>query len=92
MLQLALLLTLSPSPQQDLVGAWRGALECPGGEIPFGLEFDRGQDGSLGAVLINGPERWPAPRLEVVAPQAERRAWWLTPRCARRSRRSRTLA
>jgi len=70
MLSLALLVALPSMPQQDLVGPWRGALECPGGELPFELEFTRGADGALGAVLINGPERWPAPRLEIVDPGA----------------------
>ena len=47
-------------------GAWRGWLEVPGGELPFGLEL------TDGVTILNGPERIPAdgasfepPRLEM---------------------------
>lgn len=37
-------------------GVWRGVLQLPGGELPFGIEFVREQGGRV-AYLINGPER-----------------------------------
>lgn len=38
-------------------GAWRAALGSPGGELPFGLEFNL--DDSPAAVIVNGGERLP---------------------------------
>lgn len=63
-----LLLALAPQAAHDLVGDWRGALECPGGEIPFGLVFEEPRPRELIGWLINGPERRRVPRLEVVEP------------------------
>lgn len=74
-LLLALLTTSAPTargssavgPQQDdpAFGHWRGVLECPGGEIPFGLEYEK-IDGRLRVWLVNGPERRVIDRIERV--------------------------
>lgn len=44
----------------DPAGIWRATLTLPGGELPFGLEFEKQADGSLQALMINGEERAPA--------------------------------
>lgn len=62
-----LLLALATQVPGDLTGTWRGALDCPGGEIPFGLTFEEGEAGPVGW-LENGPERLRMPRLEAVQP------------------------
>ncbi len=47
----------SPGPDQEPEpGLWRGTLELPGGELPFGLEL-RDEEGVWSATLINGAER-----------------------------------
>jgi thiol-disulfide isomerase/thioredoxin len=63
-----LLLALAPQTVHDLAGQWRGTLECPGGELPFGLSIEEPRPGELVGWLINGPERRRVPRLEVVEP------------------------
>src|SRR5262245_15491614 len=42
-----------PEPRSPLHGAWRGVLESPGGDLPFGIRID--EDGATG-VLVNGTE------------------------------------
>ena len=44
-------------------GHWRGVIECPGGEIPFGLEYEK-VDERLRVWLINGTERRVIERIE----------------------------
>ena len=47
----------APTTAQDLVeGSWRGWLECPGGELPFGMTLTS-DDQALAVVIHNGPER-----------------------------------
>jgi thiol-disulfide isomerase/thioredoxin len=41
------------------VGQWRGVLESPGGELPFGLEIKKDEKGSLIAGVYNGEEYLP---------------------------------
>jgi len=67
-LSTALLLALAPHADHDLAGQWRGTLECPGGELPFGLSIEEPRPGELVGWLINGPERHRVPRLEAVEP------------------------
>lgn len=62
----ALLLTLATSSSPDLPGPWKGTLTCPGGEIPFGLEFEKSEEGDLAAILVNGPERLRFDRIEAL--------------------------
>ena len=64
----ALLLASLTTPASDLSGTWRGSLTCPGGEIPFGLEFLMDEEGDLDAVLVNGPERMHVERVVEVQP------------------------
>ncbi len=45
-------------PQEPHLGMWRAWLDCPGGEIPFGLELARGEtESGWKAWLHNGAER-----------------------------------
>ncbi|MCP3918004.1 MAG: TlpA family protein disulfide reductase [bacterium] len=48
-----------PAPQTTpRTGVWRAWLDCPGGEIPFGLELAPGTaTGTWKGWLLNGPER-----------------------------------
>jgi peroxiredoxin len=48
----------------DPVGVWRGTLSVPGGELPFGLEFERASAG-LAATFINGAKRSRVDEIEV---------------------------
>ncbi len=49
------------SPRDELaLGPWRAWLDCPGGELPFGLDIAR-EDGTLKATIVNGGERIPVP-------------------------------
>jgi thiol-disulfide isomerase/thioredoxin len=41
------------------VGLWRGVLQSPGGELPFGLEIKMNEQGSLIAGVRNGEEYLP---------------------------------
>lgn len=43
------------------IGAWRAWLDCPGDELPFGLEFTRSATNGLEAFVTNGAERSPVP-------------------------------
>lgn len=56
---LALPLSIDAAPPER----WRAVLECPGGEIPFGLELAETDRGPV-AVLVNGPERRTLARVE----------------------------
>jgi len=47
-------------------GDWRATLTVPGGELPFGLTLDRGEDGYT-AHFINGEERVPVREVDVTA-------------------------
>lgn len=40
----------------SLAGLWRGVLQSPGGELPFGIQMARTSDG-YEAKILNGPER-----------------------------------
>ncbi|GJM07892.1 MAG: hypothetical protein DHS20C11_01680 [Lysobacteraceae bacterium] len=40
----------------NIEGSWRGVLRSPGGELPFGVEVSRQEDG-YSAVIVNGDER-----------------------------------
>ncbi len=42
--------------QPSIAGLWRGVLQSPGGELPFGIQLAKGQDGYT-AKILNGPER-----------------------------------
>jgi len=55
----------NPNPTPAL-GPWRAWLDSPGGELPFGIELERSDEGELVAHLVNGPERLRVPetRLE----------------------------
>jgi thiol-disulfide isomerase/thioredoxin len=65
-LSAALILALAQFQPLDLpLGPWRGVLDCPGGELPFGFELARAADGTLDAVLINGSERRALSRVEL---------------------------
>lgn len=44
-------------------GAWRAWLDCPGGELPFGI-WIQGDTERLSAWIINGKERAAVPRVE----------------------------
>ncbi len=44
-------------------GSWRAWLDCPGGELPFGIELHRASDGWR-AEIVNGGERITVPRVE----------------------------
>lgn len=46
------------TPQEILIGVWRGVLVSPGGELPFGLRITRG-DGVLAGEIENGQEEAP---------------------------------
>lgn len=46
------------------LGTWRAWLDSPGGELPFGLEFEGRGDG-LRAWLVNGAERIEVERVEL---------------------------
>lgn len=46
--------------QAQVEGQWDARIECPGGDIRFGLELNQ-EDSRLTAVLINGSERIPIP-------------------------------
>jgi len=65
---LALLLVAGCGGREEIVepfeGPWRAWLDSPGGELPFGLEIARGETG-LEAVIVNGSERMPVPRVEM---------------------------
>ncbi|MBC8328787.1 MAG: TlpA family protein disulfide reductase [Planctomycetes bacterium] len=50
-----------PSPR---LGRWRAWLDCPGGDLPFGLELGRDGD-HLTGWWINGPERILIPAVEL---------------------------
>lgn len=64
LLVLLTVLPTAPVPSSDpLPPAWRAALECPGGEIPFRLELAE-TDRGLVAVLVNGVERRTLERVE----------------------------
>ncbi|MEO1365880.1 MAG: hypothetical protein AAFX50_01800, partial [Acidobacteriota bacterium] len=54
-----------PLETADLVGDWRAVLASPGGELPFTLRVEDGGDW-LRAVIINGDERAPITRVELV--------------------------
>ncbi|MCX4245599.1 TlpA family protein disulfide reductase [Paraliomyxa miuraensis] len=41
----------------NLNGTWRATLASTGGELPFRLELRSSADGTLGATIVNGPER-----------------------------------
>lgn len=45
------------SPASPEPGLWRGVIELPGGELPFGLELGDLDGGGVRAYLINGAER-----------------------------------
>ncbi len=47
---------------QLVPGLWRAWLDSPGGELPFGLELTRSDDGWSG-VVINGTERLETPAI-----------------------------
>jgi len=49
---------------EPLSGSWRAWLECPGGELPFGLDLRREGDGWQ-AWIVNGEERIAIPRATV---------------------------
>jgi len=51
------------APVEPQRGSWHAWLESPGGELRFGLELERNDDG-LTAELINGPERIAIPAVE----------------------------
>ena len=54
----------APSRSAALAGRWRGVLQSPGGELPFGLDIS--SEGShLAAVISNGAERIPIERVEL---------------------------
>ncbi len=40
----------------SIVGEWRGVLQSPGGELPFGIEITN-ENGSYTTKILNGPER-----------------------------------
>ena len=42
--------------RQDVTGRWRATLASPGGELPFILELDAADDGTLSGVVRNGTE------------------------------------
>lgn len=64
MLAPLLVLLVSPLATPPLAQQpWRAVLECPGGEIPFGLELAETDRGPR-AVLVNGPERRVLDRVE----------------------------
>ena len=50
-------------PADVHTGPWRAWLDSPGGELPFGLELERGAD-SFTAFVVNGEERIPISRTE----------------------------
>ena len=43
---------------EDLLGPWRGVLQSPGGELPFGIVVERLGDG-LSGYVVNGSEEVP---------------------------------
>ncbi len=47
---------VSAEPQQSLVGLWRGVLQSPGGELPFGIQMILTDNGYT-AKILNGQER-----------------------------------
>ena len=59
-------LPVHPESGPDLVpGPWRTWLDCPGGELPFGLELEAGEAGEWRAFILNGSERIAIPRIEL---------------------------
>jgi thiol-disulfide isomerase/thioredoxin len=58
-------------PRPPLDGAWRAVLVCPGGELPFGLRFERGA-----AFVINGAERVAVSGVDVDGSQVTIRFDW----------------
>ena len=55
----------SVTAAEALEGRWRGVLESPGGELPFGLEIAHGADGGWSAEILNGEERAEVSGVEV---------------------------
>ncbi|MEM9944339.1 MAG: TlpA disulfide reductase family protein, partial [Planctomycetota bacterium] len=49
-----------------LAGTWKASIQCPGGEIQFGLEFQQSEQ-NWNATIINGPERISVPSTQVSA-------------------------
>jgi thiol-disulfide isomerase/thioredoxin len=60
---LAFLACSGPGSDRLESGRWRAWLDSPGGELPFGLEIERGEEG-LTARLLNGLERVEFTRVE----------------------------
>ncbi|MEM6638551.1 MAG: TlpA disulfide reductase family protein [Pseudomonadota bacterium] len=62
---LILALTACSAPPPELASTpWRGALELPGGELPFTIRFKDTAAG-LSAVIENGAERLEVPRVQL---------------------------
>jgi thiol-disulfide isomerase/thioredoxin len=66
-------LCVAPSPSENApgeddrmprLGTWHGWLDCPGGDLPFGLQLEA-VDGGLFANILNGPEIQRVERVEV---------------------------
>ena len=49
----------STGPASRVEGTWRAVLESPGGELPFGLRIETGENGRLRGIAINGTEEVP---------------------------------
>jgi len=49
-------LALAMFQSTPVEGPWRAWLDCPGGELPFGIEIER-ENGELRASWVNGTER-----------------------------------
>ncbi|MEM9413021.1 MAG: hypothetical protein AAGA30_18070, partial [Planctomycetota bacterium] len=67
---LTLCLNCQAIAESKITGTWFAALECPGGEIRFGLIINE-QQGSYSAWISNGEEKVKIPTLKVTADQIE---------------------
>ena len=58
-----------------LAGLWRGVLQSPGGELPFGIQMAKTSDG-YEAKILNGPERVDTSAVVVNGNQVEIQFSW----------------
>ncbi len=61
--------------QVSLAGLWRGVLQSPGGELPFGIQMAKTSDG-YEAKILNGPERVDTSTVTVAGDQVEIQFSW----------------
>lgn len=51
--------------QESMEGQWEAAIQCPGGEIRFGIDMQRSDTGQWQAWLTNGEERIAVPKVQI---------------------------